>query len=241
MFERTFSFWRRLIGGSADPVSPAQDDRRVWARYPADIKTNAQLNGKSQPERIAVAVRDISLGGANIEVERSFAPGEMLSLELPRSAGGETHTVLACVVRVEQPEAGKWALGCVFSRELTQEDLEGFGASKVRGDPKDKRIWMRFPCQLTAKIQKVGAALNPVHEARVINVSPSGVGLSVQTPIEAGTLLSVDLTNPAGERAKSILACVVHVTDHAQGDYSLGCNFIRQLQEDEWQGLTRAS
>ncbi|MFO0968739.1 MAG: PilZ domain-containing protein [Gemmataceae bacterium] len=239
MFERTFSFWRRLVGANAVPTQPAGEERRVWARYPAEIKTIAHLNGKSDTQRLQVIVRDISLGGANLEVERSFAPGAMLSLELPCSHEGETQEVLACVVRIAGgPD--RWSLGCVFSRELTREDLEGFGAQKERTSPEDQRTWKRFTANVTARIQKVSAAESPVHDAQVLNLSPSGIGLSVKDPVEAGALLTVDLTGPAGRHAKPILACVVHVTGHTGGDYSLGCNFIRQLQEDEWQGLTHA-
>ena len=54
----------------------------------------------------------------------------MISLELPRSGEG-IHEVLACIVHVMR-QGDKWALGCVFSRELSAEDLEGFGAKKVR-------------------------------------------------------------------------------------------------------------
>lgn len=240
MFERTFSFWKRLVGGAHPAAGATQVDRRVWARYPAEIKTSAQVNGKADPVRIPVLVRDISQGGANIEVDRSFPAGSMLNLELPLARESESHQVLACVVRATEDGPGRWSLGCVFSRELTHEDLEGFGAKKVRNDPKDNRIWQRFPCVLSARVQKVGAADHAEQEAQILNVSPSGVGLSVKEPVEAGTLLTVSLMHPAGKVVKTILACVVHVTVNAEGDCSLGCNFIRQLQEDEWQGLVHA-
>lgn len=240
MFERTFSFWRRLVGKNEPASGSSQEERRVWARYPAELKTSAQVDGQEKPQRIAVLVRDISLGGANLEVDRNISPGAMLSLELPRSSEGDAHEVLACVVRVAEPEKGTWTLGCVFSRELTDQDLEGFGAKKVRNDPKDQRTWMRFPVNLRARIQKVGATDFPTHEGQILNVSPSGVGVLVSQAVEAGTLLSVELINAGGSVVKTILACVVHVAGHPNGQFSLGCNFIRQLQEEELQGLVQA-
>ena len=241
MFERTFSFWRRLVGKNPSEESDiAQDDRRIWVRYPAEIQANIYLNGKVEPTRLAVEVKDISLGGANLIVEREFAPGSMLSLELPRSTEGDTHEVLACVVRVGEAGPGKWSLGCVFSRELTDHDLEGFGAKRIRHDPEDQRIWMRFPVSLHAKIQKVGAAEGAAFDAKILNLSPSGIGVLVKHLVEAGSLLSVDLVNGEGATVKTILACAVHVTGHPGGEYSLGCNFIRQLQEEELTGLVRA-
>ena len=69
------------------------------------------------PESIRAKVRDLSLGGANLLVDRPFEAGQMLSVELPANKG-DVRTVLACVVRVIPQEDGHWSLGCVFSREL---------------------------------------------------------------------------------------------------------------------------
>ncbi len=238
MFERTFSFWRRLVGMTATPSEDPQADRRLWVRYPADVKANVQLAaGAVLENRVSARVRDISLGGANLLVDRSFDAGQMLSVELPRAGDGDSHTVLACVVRVVPEESGQWALGCVFSRELTDEDLQGFGAKRVRHPESDKRTWMRFPTSRGASYQKIGDPENRTYTAQVINLSASGVGLDVEVPVEAGALLSVDLTATGGAVVRTILACVVHVTIPSSGHWSLGCNFIRELSEEELKAL----
>lgn len=238
MFERTFSFWRRLVGKTppTEGDSP-KEERRVWVRFPADLMVNLQLNGKVAPTRLAAEVRDISLGGVNLIVDREFTPGSMVRLELPRSMSADTHEVLACVVRVNEAGEGRWSLGCVFSRELTEEDLQGFGAERVKHDSKDQRIWMRFPVTLRARIQKVASPDTTVYDGQILNLSPSGVGVLVKNEVEAGSVLSIDLVNEAGTTVKTILGCVVHVASHPTGEYSLGCNFIRQLQEDELRAL----
>src|ERR1700682_3884194 len=99
MFERTFSFWRRLVGMTPAPTD-AEADRRLWVRFPADLKTNVQLAGGAvQENRVSARVRDISVGGANLLVDRPFETGQMLSLELPQVGNEDSRTVLACVVR----------------------------------------------------------------------------------------------------------------------------------------------
>lgn len=240
MFERTFSFWRRLVGRDEPAADqPRQEERRVWARYPAELKTRAQVGGAVVPQRVSVVVRDISLGGANLEINRSFAPGSLLSLELPSSEEGNTHEVLACVVRLSDLGEGKWGLGCIFSRELTDQDLEGFGAKKIRNDPRDQRTWMRFPVNLSARLQRVEAPHQSPQEGQILNISPSGVGLLVSQPVPAGTLLTVELINAEDKVVKTILACVVHLTGHPDGSCTLGCNFIRQLKEMELHALVQ--
>jgi hypothetical protein len=160
----------------------------------------------------------------------------MLSLELPTDKD-EIHTVLACVVRVLPQNDGKWSLGCVFSRELNNEDLGSFGAHKVQASDDDKRVWVRFSCELQASYRKVGDPTGQSHAAQVLNVSANGIGLSVQPTLEAGSLVNVDLLDRSGRMLRTILACVVHTTLRAGGDYAVGCNFIRELSEEELQAL----
>ncbi len=236
MFERTFSFWRRLVGKPSAPSQEAPAERRLWVRYPANVQTAVQVADRSIPQqRFQAQVRDISLGGANLVVDSPFESGQMLSVELPCYEGAETHTVLACVVRSEN-ENGHWALGCVFSRELTDEDLQGFGARRERHPHSDQRTWMRFRTDRRAIFQKVGGVENQNFTAQVINLSASGVGLCVAIPVDNGTLLSVRLEGSDGE-ARTILACVVHVAHQEGGDYALGCNFIRELSEEDLKAL----
>src|SRR5437667_8626123 len=139
MFERTFSFWRRLVGRSTKPMDDSstelEDERRVWVRYPADLETTYQPAGASSV-RLSARVHDISRGGVHLVVNRQFQTGDLLSIELPRS-NDETYTVLACIVRVDRAtdaegKEPEWTLGCVFSRELGDEELGGFDARRVR-------------------------------------------------------------------------------------------------------------
>lgn len=257
MFERTFSFWRRWIGhAGSDSLQTAtavaaeggeSDERRVWVRYPADFKTSIQLSQAGEPFSAPAQLRDISQGGAHLILERPIHTGHLVNLELPLGSAGEMHTVLACIVRAIEEADGRWALGCVFSRELTDEDLAGFGARRVRHDPNDQRLWMRFNCNLTARFQKIGDPEAPVESAQVLNLSASGVGLLVDRFVDAGTLLNIDLTGRDGHTTRTILSCVVHVNQQyanpqganrqGKGEWALGCNFIRELTDDDLQAL----
>jgi hypothetical protein len=237
MFGRTFSFWHRLVGKPA-PAVDAGAERRVWVRYPANLQTTVQLAAHPVVEtRVSARVQDISPGGANLLVDQAFEAGQMLSVELPHTGAQETHTVLACIVRVVADGDSQWSLGCVFSRELTDEDLEGFGAKRVRHTPPDQRLWMRFATNREASFQKVGDPEKRTYAARIINLSASGVGLAVTSAVDAGALLSVDLRGADGRVARTILACVVHVATQPEGHWALGCNFIRELSDAEFQAL----
>jgi hypothetical protein len=146
------------------------------------------------------------------------------------------HTVLACVVRVQAEKNNKWSLGCVFSCELTNEELGTFGAHKTPADASDPRTWVRFPIKVKANCRKVGGA-NVSCPAEVLNISASGIGLLVNPSLQAGSLLNIDLLDRNDRIIRTILACVVHTTARTGGDYAVGCNFIRELGEDELQSL----
>ncbi|HEX3314975.1 MAG TPA: PilZ domain-containing protein, partial [Gemmataceae bacterium] len=125
MFARTYSFWRRLVrkpepaaqapGSEADTAT--QDERRLWIRYPADLKTCVQPADHPGEDRTTARIRDISRGGANLVLDRSFRPGQMLDLQMPIPDEPERIVhLLACVVRAKDEPNGHCSVGCVFSR-----------------------------------------------------------------------------------------------------------------------------
>lgn len=243
MLQQTFSFWRRLVGAAhapsieSDTTCATQDDRRLWVRYPADTPATVQLSQDGGPERVAARVRDISLGGANLSVDRPLRVGQLLTLELP-THGDEVEFVLACVVRSAPEGEGRWSLGCVFSRELSHADLKRLAAEPTTpADDDDQRTWKRYDCALQAFYQKVGDPEAPQREAEVLNISSSGIGLVLTEAVEPGSLLHLDLVGKGGQPARSILACVVHSNRRAAGELAVGCNFIRELAEDELRAL----
>ena len=238
MFARTFSFWRRLTGHTATAGNPPEtDDRRLWIRYPANLQTLVQSADAEVEDRASAKIRDISRGGANLLLDKSFTPGEMISMELPCATSPDhVFQLLACVVRSQQEPDGRFALGCVFSRELSEEDLCALGASRVRHAPEDNRVWMRFPCQLKANFHKIGETEDLRHAAEITDISASGVGIDVKELIEIGSLLNLHVIGKLGQE-HTMLACVVHSTHSAERAWSLGCNFIRELSERDFQQM----
>jgi c-di-GMP-binding flagellar brake protein YcgR len=241
MFQRSKTFWRLLLGrpeeSSAVALQDGPDERRVWVRFPADLETAFKPAGTADHSRVAARIRNISLGGVNLRAERSFCPGDMLSIELPCASGEARCNVLACVVHCDAEPDGHWSLGCTFSRELSEADLQSLGANQELFDLPDQRQWKRFPTNVHATYQPVATAEQTPRPAKVLNISVSGIGLSVDREIENGALLSVDLRNASATVERSILACVVHINRQSATQWALGCNFIRSLSEDDLKSL----
>lgn len=242
MFERTVSFWRRLVSGQPAPTgdqstATAEEDRRAWHRHPVDLITTVLPVNDGGKKALAAHVHNISLGGLMFTLGRAFTEGELVSIELPGATDHERSTVLACVVHVGRQADGKWAIGCTFSRELSEEDLNAFGVKRQRHEPPDQRTWQRFSCDMTAACQPVATPEVAAFAARVLNISASGVGLEVRQEVANGTLLSVELRAGHSDFKRTMLACVVHVTAQDDGVWALGCNFIRSLSEADLKAL----
>jgi hypothetical protein len=245
MLERTFSFWRRWVGQSENDGTGAAtatidsplDERRLWIRHSANLETTIQLTDQPHKGNAAAQLRDISRGGARLLLDFEIEPGQLINLELPKAISEGVCTVLACVVRAHEDANGQWVIGCVFSRELTDEDLRSFGAERVRHESNDQRTWKRFDCELTASFEKIGDPEQHRTAAQVNNLSASGVGLLVNGQVDAGALLNLHLLGKDGRTRRTILACVVHVTKHGVNSLALGCNFIRELSDEDIRDL----
>src|SRR5262245_19442396 len=124
MFTRTLSSWGRLLGlgrGAAD------EERRAWGRFTSDVQTVCHPASDPDGAGLPARVKDVSRGGIRLVVEGGpLEPGDLLSVVLPGAPGGETSTLLACVVRSEALPGGHWGLGCSFATRLSDEELLRF-------------------------------------------------------------------------------------------------------------------
>lgn len=220
MAEQAITALGRLLGWLQEP-SGHQADHEVQVRA---------VMGEEAP--IPAQARDISRGGIRLRIPRNFSPGTLLSIEFPGVI-----TVLATVIHDGASEQDMSVLSCVFTSELGDEHLKAFGARQQRTAATDKRRWVRFPCDAKVYYHLAADAEPSERLGRVINISPSGVNLLVTQATDVGSLLGMRLPDKNGQHALLILACVVHSAPQAEGEFALGCTFIRELKLGEFQEL----
>jgi hypothetical protein len=233
MFER---FWRRGQG-----KSPAEDanqaNRRAHPRYPTDLETECELVNGTVP-KIQVCVRNVSRGGINFLTDHRMEPGTLLRIDLPNNGPASNASVLACVMHASIQTDGKFSVGCAFSDELGDAQLEVFGARKEAPDVLDKRAWKRFDSQGVAEYILLPPIGEPAKHAQIVNLSPTGIGLLLEEKIEAGAILDLVLkSNDEKQPTFDILACVVFVGARDEGGWVVGCHFIRELAEADLKRL----
>jgi CheY-like chemotaxis protein len=108
----------------ADAAKPPGAERRVAARHLCHWEARCHALGHGAPgQGWPGRLRDISLSGVRVLVDRRFEVGTCLALELPTLAGGLAPWLLACVTRVARTQEEGWELGCPFIRRLTEEEL----------------------------------------------------------------------------------------------------------------------
>jgi hypothetical protein len=229
-------FWRRLKGYVTAAPADLEEDRRGWGRFPSDIHTTCRLLNEEGGPPVAARVRNVSRRGINLLLNRPFEAGDLLDVEIPDVGGAPpTETALACVIHVNDQRPEGWVVGCTFSAELSDDDLVALGVP-ARDEGPEQRTRERFACDVAAKCECVNEP-TLAWNAQVQNVSAVGVGLLADRALENGTLLNLELRGATGEAIPTMLACVVHVTRLAEGKTVLGCNFMRELSEEELKTL----
>ena len=63
-------------------------------------------------------------------------------------------------------------------------------------------------------------------------VSAGGVGITLCYPFKPGTYLAVELQTTEG-MVRTLMVRVVHVHDQTDGQWRLGCEFIKPLSESD--------
>src|SRR5207249_1977631 len=100
----------------------------------------------------------------------------------------------------------------------------------------DRRVWVRYTCDLESTCHENRAwirfscegerpahatlLINPSHkiEARVLNISPGGVGLATHRHCEPGTPLKIELIDASGRTSRPMQIRVVHSTAQGKED-----------------------
>jgi len=99
------------------------------------------------------------------------------------------------------------------------------------------RAWVRHSPR-----QETHSYVMPMSEderfpARVRDLSTGGVGLHLERPIDLGRFIFVELVSHTGHFSRLLLTRVVHLSEHPEGGYVLGGEFIGTLPPRELQFL----
>ena len=95
------------------------------------------------------------------------------------------------------------------------------------------RAWVRHAPRQETPCLLVALADDERWPARVQDLSTGGVGLHMDERVEIGRFVLVELISASGLFSRLLLTRVVHLSEHAEGGFVLGGEFISELPERE--------
>jgi hypothetical protein len=228
MKAQTTSLWQRLkrwhLGFGQDRSnSLADSDFSVWV---------SNSDQALQP-RFQAKIQSVSRGGMSLLVHQHIDPGTLLKLEAEEENDWKAPFLWVRVIHAVPTDGGEFVLGCIFPRELSDEELASFGSHRLKPDVQDYRAWVRFPCDSQATYRPSPAGEVGEWHAQITNVSPSGIGLVVSRQFQPGTMLNIALPTHSDECFRTVLACVIHVTPQKNETWALGCSFPTELSAED--------
>jgi hypothetical protein len=76
--------------------------------------------------------------------------------------------------------------------------------------------------------------------AKIRNISPEGISLILNRPVEPGTVLSVDIIDTKTNRfSRTLEVRVIYAVEHPTGDWIMGGTFGTKLTNEELQNFLR--
>jgi hypothetical protein len=165
--------------------------------------------------------------------------GGQLRLSLLEVRDGELYGSLASLdaekglkltIPVEQAERGGYSVGCTISEVYFLGGLDSGAMLRVDEVLRRKpyRLKERVATDSTATLRVVSASSIPSGTTllgRLLDISSSGVGLSLETPLAAGDRLEID-TSVQGVRVLGELVAL-QSAKMAFGRWRTGCQFVQ--------------
>jgi len=103
--------------------------------------------------------------------------------------------------------------------------------------PADRRDAERHPCTLQPFWHIAGANQVDAARATIRDVSATGIGLRVQQSVKPGTVLVITLQTQDQRFSRPLPVRVMHATRQAEGDWLVGCRFVRVLSVHDLRAL----
>jgi hypothetical protein len=97
----------------------------------------------------------------------------------------------------------------------------------------DRRECDRYPCLRRPAVRLLARPSFQSYHAVVRDVAFRSVGLLVEKPFDAGTVLAIQMRSRHAGFSGILSATVQHATQQPDGTWLLGCTLSRSLTDDE--------
>jgi PilZ domain len=214
----------------------AKEERRLFRRLPCKLKVQSRLSRVTEEGMWLAAIRNISLEGIGLMVNRCAQPGMFLTVEIPNRPPIMRKPILVRVIHARANTGGQWwCLGGQFVRKLAKDELDFLIARQPAiNPPMERRTSARFTTKMKTACPLIRATEEGPWWASVRDVSLRGISLIVNRPFRAGCYATIELPTAAGVLGQSRLMCIKHI--HVQPGnqwWVVGGQFLNKLTREE--------
>jgi len=93
----------------------------------------------------------------------------------------------------------------------------------------DRRLMVRYPAKATTIVTRETDVMRAGLEATLRDVSPTGLGIILETPLEQNESVKIRLTNQIQHFEKETRGTIRHITALADGSYHIGVELTLRL------------
>lgn len=214
----------------------AQNERRIFRRVPSQLKIQARLTRMTEEGVWMATVRNISLEGIGLMVNRPAKVGMYLTIELPGKPPMIRKQFLVRVTHAKAHTGGQWwNLGGQFIRQITKEELSLLTARQpLISPPVERRTAARHTTKIKTACPLVRATEEGPWFATVRNISLRGCGLITNRPFKPNCYVTIELPTKEGNLGKPRLLRVQHLRVQPGNQWwVLGGQFLTKLTKEE--------
>jgi len=126
------------------------------------------------------------------------------------------------------------------SKELGASERESPN-DRETSSGRERRVRVRYPTDRELMCQPGEGRLDQAWWlGRIADISTTGIAIvleQLRQKFSAGTLLTVELQNWAGDVSRTLPTRVIHMNPNPEGGWLLGCAFEKPLTEEELKAL----
>jgi PilZ domain len=179
-------------------------------RLPCKLPVQARLERVTEEGLWLATIRDISVDGIGLMVNRPVKPGMFLTVEIPARPPVMRKPILVRVTHVRGQVGGRWwVLGGQFVRKLTREDLDTVTVRQpLIRPPVERRTAVRLKTRINTVCPVVRATEEGPWWASVRNASIQSVSLILNRPLRPGCCVAIELPTKSATLGKARLLCI---------------------------------
>jgi hypothetical protein len=104
----------------------------------------------------------------------------------------------------------------------------------------ERRAHVRYAHTLRTTCRPLGREAGATWDARVSDLSRTGVAFRMRREVRPGVVLVVSLEGLGGRFSRPLLMRVMRARPEGDGGWEVGCTFVRPLTDDDVQSLLLA-